>query len=227
MATSNPFILAADNDPKLLHLLRSHPALASSQDAHGYSILHAAASYNHLDLLRHVVSDFHVDPNLKDEDGETPLFVVETVQAAQVLVEELGIDTTIKNADGLTAEQKYLAEGDFLSVADFLREKRVQRGPNPQSGEDLADLTPTGLFNLTDPPQLPRNLNVDVATMDEESASEGTGVNPEYRRRIEELATREDFQEEAGQRQLRELITDVVRDHRAENTARDVRQRLD
>lgn len=227
MAVSNPFILAADNDPRLLPLLRSQPALASSQDAHGYSILHAAASYNHVDLLRQVVLDFHVDPNLKDEDGETPLFVVETLQVAQVLVEELGIDMTIKNTDGLTAEQKILAEGDFLSVSDFLREKRAQKGVNPQGSEILADLSSTGPFNLSDPPQLPCTLSVDVGTMDEESALEGTAVNPEYRRRIEELATRKDFQEEAGQTQLRELITDVIRDHRAENIERNVRQRLD
>lgn len=225
MATSNPFILAADNDPKLLLLLSSNPALASSQDAHGYSILHAAASYNHIDLLRQLVLDFHVDPNLKDEDGETPLFVVETVQAAQALVEELGTDTTIKNAEGLTAEQSILAEGDYLSVADFLREKRVQKGSDPHNGEDLADLSSTGPFNLTDPPQLPRNLRVDVGTLDENGLEEAE-MTSEFKRRIEELATREDFQDEAGQRQLRELITDVVRDHRAENAERDVRQRL-
>lgn len=227
MATSNPFVLAADNDPRLLPLLRSHPALASSQDAHGYSILHAAASYNHIDLLRQVVLDFHVDPNLKDEDGETALFVVETLQAAQVLVEELGIDMTIKNTDGLTAEQKILDDGDFLSVANFLREKRAQRGTYTQGSGISTDLSPTGPFNLSDPPQLPANLDVDVGTMYEESVLEGTAVNPEYRRRIEELATREDFQEEAGQRQLRELITDVVREHHAQNMERDVRQRLD
>jgi hypothetical protein len=226
MATANPFLLAADNDPKLLPLLRSNPALASSQDAHGYSILHAAASYNHLDLLRQLVSDFHVDPNIKDEDGETPLFVVETVQAAQVLVEELGIDATIKNSEGLTAEQKILAEGDYMPVADFLRKQRVQHQSVSHSTNDLADFSSTSLFNLTDPPPLPRNFNVDVATMDEDSMPEGTDVNPEFKRRIEELAAREDFQEEGGQRQLRELITDVVRDHRAENTERDVRQRL-
>lgn len=228
MATSNPlnpFILAADNDQRLLPLLRSQPALASSQDAHGYSILHAAASYNHLDLLRQVVLEFHVDPNLKDEDGETALFVVETLQAAQVLVEELGIDMTIENADGQTAEQKILADGDFLPVSDFLQEKRAQKGINPQGNETLANPSPTDIFNLSHPPQLPRNISVDVGTMDEQSALEA--INPEHRRRIEELATREDFQEEAGQKQLRELTADVIRDHRAENTERNVRQRLD
>lgn len=226
MATPNPFILAADNDAKLLPLLHSTPTLASSQDAHGYSILHAAASYNHLDLLRQVVSEFHVDPNIKDEDGETPLFVVETIQAAQVLVEELGTDITIKNSEDLTAEQKIRAEGDYMAVANFLQEKRVQRGLQPHRAEEIADFSSTGPFNVTNPPLLPRNLNVDVTTIDEDILSEDTGVDSEFKRRIEELATREDFQEEEGQRQLRDLITDVVRDHRAENTERDVRQRL-
>ena len=86
----NPYLLAADNSPELLPLLRSNPALASSQDEHGYSLVHAAASYNHLDLLRALVRDLHVDVNLKDEDDETALFVVETPEAAKVLVEELG-----------------------------------------------------------------------------------------------------------------------------------------
>jgi uncharacterized protein len=227
MATPNPFILAADNDPKLLPLLHSTPTLASSQDAHGYSILHAAASYNHLDLLRQVVSEFHIDPNIKDEDGETPLFVVETVQAAQMLVEELGIDTTIKNSEDLTAEQKIRGEGDYVAVADFLQEKRLQRGLQSRSAEEGSESSSTGPFNVTNPPPLPRSLNVDVTTIDEDLLLEGAGVDSEFKRRIEELATREDFQEEEVQRQLRELITDVVRDHRAENTERDVRQRFD
>lgn len=226
MATLNPLILTADNDPKLLPLLRSHPSLASLQDAHGYSMLHAAASYNHLDILRQLISEFHVDPNLTDEDGETALFVVETIQAAQILVEDLGIDMDVKNTEGLTAEQKILAEGDYLPIAVFLHEKRDQRGLELHNGENTTDISSSGLFNLTNPPQLPHNVRVGVRTLDEESVLEGSEVDSDFKRRIEELATREDFQGEAGQRQLRELVTDVVRDHQAKNVERDVRQRL-
>ena len=77
----NPFLLAADNSPELLPLLRENPALASAQDDHGYSLIHAAASYNHLNLLRTLVRELHVDVDLKDEDDETALFVVETPDA--------------------------------------------------------------------------------------------------------------------------------------------------
>ena len=116
MSTANPYTLAAENSPRLLPLLRSQPSLASSQDAHGYSIVHAAASYNHLELLRTLISEFNVDVNMKDEDGETALFVVETVEAAQLLCEELQIDPSIRNAEGETAEEKILHEGDYTVI---------------------------------------------------------------------------------------------------------------
>ena len=206
MPAGNPFTLAADNNPQLLSLLRSDRSLAASQDAHGYSLPHAAASYNHLDLLRTFVDEFHVDVNIKDEDGETPLFVVETVEAAQCLLEELKADPTIRNAEGMTAEEKIRAEGDNVTIADFLRESRIRIIPGtagvseqPQSNGDRL-------------PPLPPNVKMQLGSLvDEESLGDGAEVDPEFRQRIEELATREDFRGEESQQQLRELITDAIR----------------
>ena len=217
MAQSNPFLLAADNSPDLLPLLRSKPALASTQDQHGYSLMHAAASYNHIDLLRILVHEFKVDVNTRDEDGETALFVVETVEAAQLLTESLKADTEIKNADGLTAEEKIRAEGDFPTVADYLLETRTRKldGFNGAS---------TGAQHL---PPLPPNVTINVDTMDaaEAEGADMGAVDPEFRRRIEELATREDLQSEQGQKDLRDLIKDAVRDVGV-NGDRDVRRRV-
>jgi hypothetical protein len=53
----------------------------------------------------------------------------------------------------------------------------------------------------------------------------GEVVDPEFRRRIEELASREDFQSEDGQRQLRELVTAALRGQ--VDPERNVRQRTD
>ena len=220
----NPFLLAADNAPTLLPLLRSTPSLASSQDPHGYSLLHAAASYNHLSLLRTLVTEFHVDVNIKDEDGETPLFVVETVEAAQCLVEELKADASVRNAEGVTAEEKILGEGDFVTVADYLRETRVRAG-----GAGAVETLDAVRSNGVQPaPSLPPNVTVNVGTMDEGAQGAGDGeVDPEFRRRIEELAARDDFQGEEGQRQLRELIGDAVRSVGSEGQERDVRRRIE
>lgn len=216
MPPPNPFLLAADNAPTLLPLLRSSPPSASSQDPHGYSLLHAAASYNHVSLLRALVTEFHVDVNIADEDGETPLFVVETVAAAQCLVEELKADVGVRNAEGVTAEEKIAGEGDFLVVADYLRETRVRAGEGRETNGVQAA------------PSLPPNVTVNVGTMDEGAQGDGESeVNPEFRRRIEELAARDDFQGEEGQRQLRELIGDAVRSVGSEGQERDVRRRIE
>ncbi|OTA84869.1 hypothetical protein M434DRAFT_82986 [Hypoxylon sp. CO27-5] len=214
--SANPFILAADNSPALLPLLRENPNLASEQDSHGYSLVHAAASYNHLDLLRTLIREFNVDVNLRDEDDETALFVVETVDAARLLVEELGADITIKGSDGYTARQKIAEEGDFPQVAEYLQSKeesnRAQTLLNGING------------NIDAVPPLPEGLNISVSTI--ATAEEGElEVDPEFRRRIEQLAERDDFHSDAGQAELRRLVQDAIAERNLAD--RNVRSRQD
>ncbi len=216
---ANPFLLAADNSPALLPLLREHPAIAAQQDEHGYSLIHAVASYNHLDLLRALVQEFKVDVNLRDEDGETALFVVETVDAAQVLVEELGAELMIKGSDGYSARQKITEEGEFPEVAEYLKLKEAERArglSNGINGEPAQDDSHV--------PPLPEGLNISVATITPAEDNEDE-VDSEFRERIGELAQRGDFHSEEGQATLRQLVQDAVAN---ENLAdRNVRPRQD
>lgn len=200
----NPYIMAADNSPALLPLLREKPDLAAQQDEHGYSLVHAAASYNHLDLLRTLVRELHVPVDLRDEDAETALFVVETVDAARCLVEELGLDAEIRGDEGMTAAEKIAAEGDFPLVADYLH------GISKKDNGDgvLVD------GNLPTPPEglsvrvgaLPVSEGNDIAN----GVVDGTEPDPEFRRRIEALASRDDFHTEEGQAALRQLVEDAL-----------------
>ncbi len=213
----NPYLLAADNSPALLPLLRQNPSIASKQDEHGYSLLHAAASYSHTSLLRSLVNEFNVDVNLKDEDGETCLFVTESVALATCLLEELHVDTSITSDDGLMAVERIEEEGDFLEVASYLR-SRSGGGPS-----DTGDFSP--ITERSHPPPLPANITVDVGTMaDQQLNGETQEPDPEFKRRIEELAAKEDFHGEERQRELRDLITDAVRGVTAEE--RETRRRL-
>lgn len=228
---ANPLTLASDNSPRLLPLLRSNDSLASTQDDHGYSLLHAAASYNHVDLLRTLVNEFHVNVNVKDEDGETPLFVVETVEAAQVLIEELGADATVKNGEGETAEEKILSEGEHPTIAAFLKETRLQIGSYRQEreAENGSVSASNGPFvdNLHSLPPLPPNVTVNLGAMEEDQSAEPHAeADPKFSQRIEELAARDDFQGEEGQKQLRGLITDAVKDVSTDSNEREVRRRL-
>jgi uncharacterized protein len=200
---SNPFLLAADNSPALLPLLRQDPSIASKQDEHGYSLLHAAASYGHVSLLRSLVHDFGVDVNLKDEDGETCLFVTESVPVATCLV-ELHVDTSITNNDGLTAVEKIEEEGEVLGVSSYLRS--MSGGMTSDTGD------PSPMAVRSHPPPLPGNVTLDVSTItDQQLNGDDQEPDPEFKRRIEELAAKEDFHGEERQRELRALITDAVR----------------
>ena len=215
----NPFLLAADNSPQLLPLLRQEPSLASSQDEHGYSLIHAAASYNHLDLLRALVSELHVNVDLKDEDGETALFVAESMECAKVLVEELHASILTRGNEGKTAREKIEEDGDFPEVAVYLRMKELEgiSGQSNGGGRSIkSDSRP--------PLPLPEGISVNFATMVAEEDA-GEVVDPEFRRKIEELAQHDDFQGEEGQRQLRQLITEAIRGEVGQQ--RDVRRRTD
>lgn len=194
----NPFLLAADNPTALLALLRETPSLASQQDDHGYSLMHAAASYNHLDLLRALVTDFNVPVDLRDEDSETALFVVETVEAARLLVEELGLDTALTGDEGLTAREKIQQDGDFPAVAEYLAGKEAA-AQAPVNGT-----SPNGCL-----PPVPQGLSVNFGTVNEGDVG-GAPPDPEFRRRIEELASREDLNTETGQAALRQLVEEAV-----------------
>jgi hypothetical protein len=62
--------------------------------------MHAAASYAHTDLLEYLIS-VGGDVNLRDDDGDTPLYVVESVEMARWLVER-GADVGVVNEEGLS-----------------------------------------------------------------------------------------------------------------------------
>ncbi|KAF2652890.1 hypothetical protein K491DRAFT_695220 [Lophiostoma macrostomum CBS 122681] len=202
----------------ILTSLAQHPQLASASDAHGYSLVHASVSYSQLHVLRELVQKYKVNVNLLDEDGETPLFTAESADVARCLVEELEADTTIRNAEGKTAEEKIgEEEGEDHAVYQYLRGLR--------SGGTGAGATAAEGDEIHPPPPLPDGVKVNVGTMEEDAA--GEAPDPEIRRRIEELAQREDFQTEDGQRQLRELVTEVVSGMGSEEAGRNVRRRVD
>lgn len=93
---------------------------------------HAAASYAHIDLLSYLLS-IGGDPNLTDDDGETPLYVVETIEVAKFLIDN-GADPKWKNQEGLTAAE--LLDEDHPDVAAFLRGLTGEVAPTRSEGMD-------------------------------------------------------------------------------------------
>ena len=106
----NIWISVADGDKERVKLLleQGH-ATPTSRDMVRYTPIHAAASYARHDLLRFLltypgVSKDAVD--VRDEDGDTPLYFCEDVATAQLLVTELGADVKVVNEQNLTVRYK-------------------------------------------------------------------------------------------------------------------------
>ena len=228
--------LAPDSPSVVLEKLRAHPDLASKQDAHGYSLVHAATSYGHLELLKALIQEFHVDPNITDEDDETALFNAESVEMAKELL-ELGVDSSLKNGEGQTAEEKLDDEDEQPLVAAYLREAAGTSneeaasilaqtgGAQASSTAQAGTLRQNGDTNgVHPPPPLPSGVEINVGTM--QQGEEGGEPDPEFRRRIEELAAREDFQGEETQRELRNLVSDALSGFTQEGQGPASRRRL-
>ena len=119
--------------------------------------------------------------------------LVETVDAARVLVEELGLDANLQNEEGQTAGVKIEAEADWPEVAEYLQSL---------DGASSAVANGTAPVGWWDAPASAEGLQVTMGTMNEAEAEAQQPV-PELRRRIEELAAREDLQTPEGQAELR------------------------
>jgi len=210
--------LVPDSPDSVLQQLQQNPELASKQDAHGYSLLHAATSYAHIELARSLVRDYNIDPNIQDEDSETCLFNAESVEVAKALL-ELGVDLNSRNDEGQTAAEKLADPDEQPQVAAFLREAAgvptteaaasVTAQTNGAADSAAAQAgTVNGTNGVHALPPLPSDVQINLGSMQPEEA--GEAPDPEFRRRIEELAARPDFQTEAGQAELRRLVEDVV-----------------
>lgn len=144
----NLYLLIADGQVhEVLAILEKEPSLAAVQDDNGYSLVHAAASYNELNLLRMLIQHYKVNVDIRDSDHETPLFFVETLSAAKILVEELGANPLATGLRGLTAAQAIQSDGDFSNIALYLHKKEIQARNIEESSRNPSNiiLVPDGL----------------------------------------------------------------------------------
>jgi hypothetical protein len=218
--------LVPDNPDSVLQALAaqnpSEESLASAKDAYGYSLLHASASYGHLDVMRALVNTYKVNPNIVDEDGDTPLFYAESIEVAKCLVDELGANAGQRNTEGMSAAEKISEEGDGNWVPQVLEYLHTKTGEAPVNAAQQNDEEPISPL-IGRPGITPENMQIEFGTMQEPS---DTDADPEFRRRIEELAAKGDLNSEDAQRELRALVTDVISDMKEDGIREPQRRRL-
>ncbi|KAM9929645.1 hypothetical protein OXX59_001046 [Metschnikowia pulcherrima] len=188
---SNIWVAAADNQVEIVEkYLTSNEFSANAKDPNGYTPIHAAASYGHLDLLKMLVSNGG-DINIQDNEGDTPLHHAEDVVTAKFIVEELKADFKIKNEEGQTAADYIEEEGEYPELAQYLRSLSHDK-PETINGSALEGLPIPG---SVDGHAIRYSMEEDVGDID-----------PESRRKLEEIANSENPEEA-----LRELVTSAVR----------------
>jgi len=128
----NVWTAASDGDLARVEIfIQSGQHRADEPDEQGYTCIHAAASYGHHDMLRMLLDNPAVDASCKDEDGDTPLHVVEDIESAKILLDK-GADPSCVNSAGLSPADNALAE-ERNAVAAFLRSRDPLAGTRDAS----------------------------------------------------------------------------------------------
>lgn len=187
---SNIWVAAADNEVSTVSdYLASGAFAADAKDPNGYTPLHAAASYGHRDLLKLLVQKGG-DINVQDNEGDTPLHHTEDVETATMMVEQLGANPKLKNAEGQTAADFVEEEDEFPELARYLRSLSHDEVKEPSL---LASLPVPG---TVDGHQIRYTMEEDQGEMDEER-----------RKKLEAIVNLENPEEA-----LRDLVTAAVRE---------------
>ncbi|KAH8100112.1 ankyrin [Cristinia sonorae] len=113
----NIWVAAGDGDlDRVRELVEQQLLSPNIPDENTYTPMHAAASYGHIDILEYLVSRGG-NVNITDEDGDTPLYVVENVETARWLVEH-GAVVNRRNVEDISPAAAL--QEDFPEVAEYL-----------------------------------------------------------------------------------------------------------
>ena len=111
--TQSAWEAASEGNLERIIFLLQHDKEASvnMQDTTGYSMIHAAVSYNQLGILKYLL-EHAGDINIRDIDGDTPLLLCEEVCVLEFLMQN-GSDIHARNKRKQGLIQKVRIEGSF------------------------------------------------------------------------------------------------------------------
>ncbi|SCU78058.1 LANO_0A01970g1_1 [Lachancea nothofagi CBS 11611] len=186
----NVWIAASDGNIQKVEEYFSEGFGPESKDPNGYTPIHAAASYGHVDMLRKLCSEpYNGSVNVRDNDGDTPLHHCEDLAAAKVILEELGGNFKLTNNDGNTALEVLEEDQEFPDLIQYLRgQSGVAEEPLGIDSEQMAQFKDNLRYTLENEPE----------TNDPESAAR--------RQRIEQILDGGNPEQE-----LEQYIRDLVR----------------
>lgn len=188
----NIFLAASDNDRSSVIQFLESGVDVNSLDSNGYSTMHAASSYNHLELLELLVSRGG-NVNLQDHDGDTPIFVAENRGMCALLI-KLGADVNHRNHEGRTVLEHAREEDDFPDIVAYLQgitgetNNRETGVPRIQAHYELQAHTQDSEANMDqqvasdlDLPGLPEDVKHRITDLMRKTAEDGIDRDDELR----------------------------------------------
>lgn len=194
--SENIWVAAADNKIDLVKsLIESGRYSPNSADPNGFTPIHAAASYGHLDLLRYLLQNGG-NVNIQDGDGDTPLHHIENLEVAKVLISEFNADYSIKNNEGLNVREYHIQEDEFPELIQFFSLMDQSNG----SGTSI---------NTSSELTLP-NGEVVKAFLNGDNMEAETPEMIVRRREIEAIFANTNLTEEQRDEELRNYVSSIV-----------------
>ncbi|GMM38714.1 hypothetical protein DASC09_060530 [Saccharomycopsis crataegensis] len=201
---ANIWVAASDGDTSTVKkYIESGEYSATSKDPNGYTPIHAAAAYGHIELLEYLIGEKKGDVNVLDSDGDTPLHHCDELEPVKVLVEKFGADWKIKNQDGETALDAY--DGEDIKVTEYLQGLAGVVG-SQKSNEGSINIGSLGALigELSDEEREKIRLTFEnVGDLNGDVEFDET-----QQKMIEEIANGEN-----GEERMKEFIQQVVRDN--------------
>lgn len=176
----------------------------NAADPQGYTAIHAAASYDHIELLNYLFG-IGGDPNVQDHDGDTPLHHCENVETAKVLVQH-GANWSIKNKDGLAPAAYIIEDGDFPELGKYLQ--CLETTGNAEKA--------WGMFSAKD-------VNIEgfenqIKTFLSAPESELGPEMSEQRKQLEVIMSNQDLSDADRDEKLKEYVMEILGGHMGELT---------
>ncbi|EJS44501.1 YCR051W [Saccharomyces arboricola H-6] len=174
-----------------------------SKDINGYTPMHAAAAYGHVDLLKKMCNEYNGDINVLDNDGDTPLHHVEDVGTAKVIVEELGGNYTIRNSEGQTPYDSYVENGEDGELIEYMR---IKSGVVDAHGGEGSHDGGEGIINSQLLEEFKDSVRYTLENDPEDGADEAT---LQHRRQLEQIITGDNVEEEL-ERYIRTMVREQM-----------------